>query len=72
MCWRAHVRARALDLFIEETLISGRAVCLFPTNRHCCEILWANVTNRTRHYLAALSLFWRRPAPPAPLQLSLP
>lgn len=63
LCTRAHVHSY---LFIEETLISGLAVCLFLTNRHCCEILWANFTNRTWHFLAVFTRFWRSPPPPPP------
>lgn len=48
------VRARVLYLFIEERFISGLAVYLFLTNRHCCEILWAYFTNTTRHFLQFL------------------
>ncbi len=44
------VRARVLHLFIEERFISGLAVYLFLTNRHCCEILWVHFTNTTRHF----------------------
>lgn len=56
MC-AVRTRARAPHLFIEETLISGPAVCLFFTNRHCCEILWENFTNRTWHYWPVFTLF---------------
>lgn len=46
----ACVRARALHLFIEGRFISGLAVYLFSTNRHCCGVLWAHFTNATRPF----------------------
>lgn len=55
------VRARALHLFMEGRFISGLAVYLFSTNRHCCGILWAHFTNAARPFFTPASWIQKPP-----------
>lgn len=58
------VRARALHLFMEGRFISGLAVYLFSTNRHCCGILWAHLTNAARPFFTPRLLDPKAPLHP--------